>query len=100
MACMLNVMYVCTFMCTTHDMCVHRYMCVLPRTCTRRARVVQGLARVVQGSLAFFREKYCISASNRKDNILFKAKSSLFGSYILKKSAGNTLDKISYNYRY
>jgi len=54
----------------------------------------------LQGSLAFFREKYCISASNRKDNILFKAKSSLFGSYILKKSAGNTLDKISYNYRY
>ena len=26
--------------------------------------------------------------------------SSLFGSYILKKSAGNTLDTISYNYRY
>ena len=62
--------------------------------------VVQGLARLVQGNLAFFREKYCISASNRKDNIFFKAKSSLFGSYILKKSAGNTLDKISYNYRY
>ena len=31
--------------------------------------------------------------------IFFKAKSNLFGSDI-KKSAGNTLDKISYNYRY